>query len=502
MPRTPPPPRRSKILRRNGDVIVGPWGASAAQAVEPDRSQRYELRDGRNAVIIEPSGYTTFGRYNADGSELQVSRAYPSKTYANWLQAEKAAARYFADIARRDTPAEAVKTPRFTLNDVVRFKHSGRRRYVVVSVDTFGQYLLSALSGGDAGSGPSGVLERDLVLDDDQTIAFTGVNGHKLQRRYESYLRQFGKRPDLVAPRGEIKVEPGVRLMTRLRTALSGNTRYFKGGKLSYPPGGKKHGLVRVTVSGWKDDGELLEKLHDVYDKIIRAGLHVNNVEAYLGRILVSEQEQPVRNAEKVWAEFARIEDNARVRGTLRHNPRKAVRRNGRGPYDSMPFDSVEGYAAHQARQRDFDLVKEITDEVRWGLVGAQGIGYGMHTAAGRNTATGALRTARQLRTRLQTADGRVAADKQIAELEAAVADGSRGRRTNPRGNIRRNTTETTYAVVLIEPGGREYDISPSYPLRTKEEAMEAAQGARRYWGFTKSTGKKIIVRARPASGG
>lgn len=84
------------------------------------------------------------------------------------------------------------------LNTVVHFK-GGRRRYIVVSnekPDIMG-YMLRALTGGEAGSGPSGVKRGEIEIDANQKVAFAGPKAARLYRVYAEYIGYFGKRPDL-----------------------------------------------------------------------------------------------------------------------------------------------------------------------------------------------------------------------------------------------------------------------------------------------------------------
>ena len=81
---------------------------------------------------------------------------------------------------------------------VVRFRDRGaRRRYVVARVMHFGSgenawtdYYLVALSGGEAGSGSSGIRREHVVLDADQTVQFKGAIARKLERQFEYYSSQ------------------------------------------------------------------------------------------------------------------------------------------------------------------------------------------------------------------------------------------------------------------------------------------------------------------------
>ena len=75
-----------------------------------------------------------------------------------------------------------------------------RRRYVVASGDpTFG-FLLAALSGGRAGSGPSGVRPHEVVLDEDQTISFVGAEAAHLRRVFETQKARWPKSPPQSPP--------------------------------------------------------------------------------------------------------------------------------------------------------------------------------------------------------------------------------------------------------------------------------------------------------------
>ena len=82
------------------------------------------------------------------------------------------------------------------INTVVQFS-TGRRRYVIVRNTKLHGYSIVALSGGDKGSGSSGVHPGtgegaygriSLIVDKDQSIEFTGVEADKRRREYEHHF--------------------------------------------------------------------------------------------------------------------------------------------------------------------------------------------------------------------------------------------------------------------------------------------------------------------------
>ena len=120
-------------------------------------------------------------------------RATPTTTAT---AADPAAAAQAAPASPATTATEAKRSgmdavralprfPDFTPGDVVTLK-GGRRRYIVAGRTTYGtpvaSFNLRALSGSDAGSGPSSVKAADLALDADQDVRFTGRDAYKRQR--------------------------------------------------------------------------------------------------------------------------------------------------------------------------------------------------------------------------------------------------------------------------------------------------------------------------------
>lgn len=240
------------------------------------------------------------------------------------------------DRARRvgaEAEVRAAQVAKYAINDVVVIR-GGRRRYVVARVEpNYGgeqTYYLVALSGGDAGSAPSGVREAEIRKDRDQTIRFEGVRGPWLQRRYVEAAGMSGGIGDPAKTRerfeaarrtveaaGPAVIAPGVLLARRVSAAFNRGAGRYRGVHVSIAPGGKQKGVVWVTVGTWTKDSELRDKLHDAVSALAIAGLgeHVNSVEAYLGRIIVTAEPAPARNAERVWAELARVAENAERRG-------------------------------------------------------------------------------------------------------------------------------------------------------------------------------------------
>lgn len=90
----------------------------------------------------------------------------------------------FLDAVRANENRTPPAQRAIAAGNVVRFRVGGRRRYVVAALETLGARLsLVALSGGERGSAPSGVDPEQLTLDEDQTVAFTGPNAHKLEAK-------------------------------------------------------------------------------------------------------------------------------------------------------------------------------------------------------------------------------------------------------------------------------------------------------------------------------
>lgn len=219
---------------------------------------------------------------------------------------------------------------RYPVGTVLTLK-GGRRRYAVARVEPrYGDvqtYLLVALSGGEAGSVPSGVREDELKRHPDQTLSWEGVEARRLQQKFVTYSgigetgdaarAAYARAGEMVRSSGPIHVDAGVRLLQQLRPLR-------RHARVSLAPGGRKKGVAYVTVSGWKKDSELRDRLGDAVSRLVQAGLgeHINAIEAYLGRIIVTAEPAPPRNAERVWAELARVSENADLRG----NPRAARR--------------------------------------------------------------------------------------------------------------------------------------------------------------------------------
>lgn len=87
--------------------------------------------------------------------------------------------------SRRRNPAHLAHPGHFRQGQVVRLRGS-RKRYVIatdVNPEVFGYHLV-ALSGGEAGSAPSGVRANEIELDADQTVSFSGAQAQKLRRKY------------------------------------------------------------------------------------------------------------------------------------------------------------------------------------------------------------------------------------------------------------------------------------------------------------------------------
>lgn len=343
-----------------------------------------DAKKGDRIVIVERGGSgsrpdprrgisVTYGTAAADDSgrfEFRVARQQPSgmfrteagaqRAIAKWLgegttvafrpasrghfgparsDAELAAQRQQAEVVH-SRGVEAAKSSRYKINDVVVLR-GGRRRYVISQVEPrYGDvqtYKLAALSGSEAGSAPSGVREAEVRKDADQTVAWSGEKGDKLWWNYATTLSMDGHSALVVKPGvGEIKTDPGVDLARRVKAAFPpgagrafGATNFYRGVKVSQPRRGV--GTVWVTVGSWQKDSELRDKLHWVVDQLNRVGLatHINSIEAYNGRVIVTAEEAPARNAERMWAELAKVSENAETRG----NP---WRRNG-GLYPYYP---------------------------------------------------------------------------------------------------------------------------------------------------------------------
>lgn len=247
------------------------------------------------------------------------------------------------DRARRvgeEAAARAAKVAKYRPGDVVIIR-GGRRRYAVaVAEPNYGgeqTYLLVALSGSERGSVPSGVRESELAKDKDQTLAWSGMEGARLQGKFVSYSGLIGggtvaqrqeahsRAAAMVKAAGAPKVAPGVLLAQQVRAAFPSVRGRWRNVKISTAPGGKARGVVYVTVGSWTKDSELLDKLMDVLNALNRVGLaeHINSVQAYLGRFIITTEPAPSMNTQKVWEELAHVAENAERRG----NPR---RRRGR----------------------------------------------------------------------------------------------------------------------------------------------------------------------------
>lgn len=328
---------RIASVERAGDRFRVVFGTA-----DRDGNGRFEFRVARQ----QPSDLLTQG-----GAEKAVARwtgvaqlpGVPRKAPGPFVQhrSDATIAAHQARAARLGEEARArTADARYPIGTVVTLK-GGRRRYVVAKLEPrYGDvqtYLLVALSGGEAGSVPSGVREDEIRRHADQAHRWEGVHAHKLQRNFVTYAaigetgndaRSASARArEMVQASPEIHIDPGVGLLQQLHKAFRHTSsplagRMFKHGpKVALAPGGRKNGVAYVTVSGWTKDSELRDKLHDAVNRLVQVGLgeHINSIEAYLGRIIVTAAPAPARNAERVWAELARVAENAEVRG----NPKK-----------------------------------------------------------------------------------------------------------------------------------------------------------------------------------
>jgi hypothetical protein len=87
--------------------------------------------------------------------------------------------------ATRTTENEMNTANEIAQGTVVRYA-GRRRRFVVVARDIFGGLNLVALSGAFNGCAPSGAQAADLVVDEDQTVEFTGAKAGYLRGRYNT----------------------------------------------------------------------------------------------------------------------------------------------------------------------------------------------------------------------------------------------------------------------------------------------------------------------------
>jgi hypothetical protein len=118
--------------------------------------------------LVREGRIVSSGKTDAGGHELFVTRSERRKS-----------------ASRRRNPAHLAHPGHFRQGQVVRLRGS-RKRYVIatdVNPEVFGYHLV-ALSGGEAGSAPSGVRANEIELDADQTVSFSGAQAQKLRRKY------------------------------------------------------------------------------------------------------------------------------------------------------------------------------------------------------------------------------------------------------------------------------------------------------------------------------
>jgi len=167
---------------------------------EPDGAVVVRKLGGSQFVRIDPSG----GGYEASvwyrglrGEEPRLGRMNTRRTTID------AAVTWGKDLLTREErevetrqrmEAGTEEGRNLQVGEVVRFRDRGaRRRYVVARVvyyPTWVDYHLVALSGGEAGSGSSGVRREQVTLDADQTVEFKGAIARKLERQFEYYSSQ------------------------------------------------------------------------------------------------------------------------------------------------------------------------------------------------------------------------------------------------------------------------------------------------------------------------
>lgn len=95
---------------------------------------------------------------------------------------------FFNIYSKLDRAHWRLESSGLKVGDVVHYKGQ-RRRYVVVAVDSFGHYSISALSGGPRGSNPTAVKPHEIVKVD-EPVKFVGKKAEWLLRRARAYLRQ------------------------------------------------------------------------------------------------------------------------------------------------------------------------------------------------------------------------------------------------------------------------------------------------------------------------
>lgn len=171
---------------------------------EPDGAVVVRKLGGSQFVRIDPSGdgYEASVWYRGlRGEEPRLGRMNARRTTID------AAVTWGKDLLTREErevetrqrmEAGTEEGGELPVGAVVRFRDRGaRRRYVVARVMHFGSgenawtdYYLVALSGGEAGSGSSGIRREHVVLDADQTVQFKGAIARKLERQFEYYSSQ------------------------------------------------------------------------------------------------------------------------------------------------------------------------------------------------------------------------------------------------------------------------------------------------------------------------
>jgi hypothetical protein len=349
-----------RYKRRNGEVIAFPQRTMTAQEVERYISKNHEIAD-YIALGVKQRRELTANHMAEDlgisvedaertldsvaaGGHLNVTRSVikGEKSYrapARFVpESERVAQSQRAQKIGEEAAVRAEKVARYHPGDVVTVR-DGRRRYAIAALNSnYGgeqTYYLVALSGAERGSVLSEVRESALTKDRDQTLAWSGTEGARLQSKFVSHAGGVGKgllskrqeaysrAAEMVKAAGEPTIAPGVLLAQQVRAGFSNSLRgKYRGFKVSIAPGGKTRGVVYVTVGNWTKDSELLEKLYDAFNALNRVGLatHINSVQAYLGRFIITTEPAPAMNTQKVWEELAHVSKNAELRG----NPRSS----------------------------------------------------------------------------------------------------------------------------------------------------------------------------------
>ncbi len=296
-----------------------------------------EANAERLLSMIESSGLLTSVQTAVRGTKVYrppVARG----PFVEHRQVDYAAEREKSRRVRAEADERAARTARYKVNDVVVIR-GGRRRYVVTVVEpNYGggtqTYYLVALSGGEAGSAPSGVREDQITRAKDQTLRWEGVMANRLKARYVSSSgllvapeksRAAFEAAGKAAQAAPTSVDPGVVLARKVRSVFPSRLGHYRGASIKVPKRGKA--VVHVLVP-LKPLDTYAKRLWAAIENLNSRNLTVNNVEAGLGRIVVTDDGHAMP-PQMLWKETARAAHMSGEKASEeeRRNPTGAAKR-------------------------------------------------------------------------------------------------------------------------------------------------------------------------------